>query len=219
MKYKLLVVEDEKAIQKALVGFLKREGYIVDCADDGKTALSLTLENDYHLILLDMLLPKMNGEEVLIKLRKKKDTPVMIISSLNDELIQLDAYQNKVDDYIVKPFSMNLLLCKIAVLLKRIYPIEKEIISSGAITLVVNNYEVYRNNQKIELTTKEFELFQLLLLHKGRVFTREELYTTIWGYDYYGDTRTIDVHIGNIRKKTQIETIVTIPSVGYKVEK
>jgi len=219
MKYKLLVVEDEKAIQKALVGFLKREGYIVDCADDGKTALSLALENDYHLILLDMLLPKMNGEEVLIKLRKKKDTPVMIISSLNDELIQLDAYQNKVDDYIVKPFSMNLLLCKIAVLLKRIYPIEKEIISSGAITLVVNNYEVYRNNQKIELTTKEFELFQLLLLHKGRVFTREELYTTIWGYDYYGDTRTIDVHIGNIRKKTQIETIVTIPSVGYKVEK
>ncbi|MDQ0363107.1 response regulator transcription factor [Breznakia pachnodae] len=219
MKYKILVVEDEKAIQKALMGFLKREGYIVESADDGKTALSLALENEYHLILLDMLLPEMGGEEVLVKLREKKDTPVMIISSLGDELIQLDAYQNSIDDYIVKPFSMNLLLCKIAVLLKRIYPTEKEVVQSGDIRLIVNNYELYRNDEKIEVTTKEFELLQLLFLHKGRVFTREELYTTIWGYDYYGDTRTIDVHIGNIRKKTMLETITTIPGVGYKVEK
>lgn len=219
MKYKLLVVEDDKTIQKALVGFLKREGYIVECADDGKQALSLALENNYHLILLDMLLPKMNGEEVLTRLRVVKDTPVMIISSLNDELIQLDAYQNKIDDYIVKPFSMNLLLCKIAVLLKRLYPVEKEIVKNRNVKLVVNNYEVYVDNELVELTTKEFELLQLLLLHQGSVFTREELYTTIWGYDYFGDTRTIDVHIGNIRKKTMMDNITTIAGVGYKVEK
>lgn len=219
MNYKILVVEDEKAIQKALMGFLKREKYCVESVDDGRTALAYALEKDYHLILLDMLLPEMSGEEVLIKLREKKDTPVMIISSLGDELVQLDAYQNSIDDYIVKPFSMNLLLCKIAVLLKRLYPTKKEILRSEDITLMVNNYEVYKGEAKVELTTKEFELLQLLLLHKGKVFTREELYATIWGYDYYGDTRTIDVHIGNIRKKTLMETIVSIPGVGYKVGK
>lgn len=219
MKFRILVVEDEKPIQKAVVGFLKHAGYLAEGADTGERGLSLALENEYHLILLDMLLPGIKGEEVLEELRKYKETPIMIISALGDELVQLDAYHHKIEDYIVKPFSMNILLCKIAVLLKRIYPDEQEILKNRDIELVVNNYEVYVGKEKIDLTTKEFELLQVLMLHPGMVFTREELYASVWGFDYYGDTRTIDVHIGNIRKKTKVKNIVTVPNVGYKVEK
>ncbi|MFV0395814.1 MAG: response regulator transcription factor [Coprobacillaceae bacterium] len=219
MKYHILVVEDEKAIQKAIIGFLKREGYEVDYADTGEQALSLIENKEYHLILLDMILPGIGGEEVLIKLRKQKNTPVMIISALGDELIQLDAFEQRIDDYIVKPFSMNILLCKIAALLYRVYPEETKVVRNRTIRLIVNNYEIYDGDTKIELTVKEFELLQVLLLHQGRVFSREELYTTVWGYDHFGDTRTIDVHIGNIRKKTNMKNIITIPGIGYKVEK
>lgn len=219
MEYHILVVEDEKPIQKAIVGFLKREGYRVDSVDNGEEALSLSLQQDYHLILLDMVLPGIGGEEVLESLRQHKETPVMVISALNDELIQIDAFNQRIDDYVVKPFSMNILLCKIEALLNRLYPREEQTVFSDGIRLIVNNYEVFHEEKKIDLTVREFELLQVLMLHKGRVFTRDELYTTVWGYDSYGDTRTIDVHIGNIRKKTNMKTIITIPGIGYKVEK
>lgn len=219
MGYKILVIEDEKSIQRAIVNFLIKDGYSVDSTTDGKIGLEMALENDYHLILLDMCLPTMQGEEMLTMLRKSKETPVMVISALHDELIQLDAFEKKIDDYIVKPFSMNILLCKISVLLQRIYNDVERKIYSEDICLYVNNYEVYKGSEKVDLTAKEFELLQILMLYKGRVFTREELYTSIWGYDACGDTRTIDVHIGKIRKKTNMTSIITISGIGYKVEK
>ena len=219
MEYQILVIEDERPIQRAIVSFLRREGYTVESSSDGREGLSLALEKEYHLILLDMVLPSLGGEDVLVELRKHKKTPVMIISALQDELIQLEAFEQKIDDYVVKPFSMNILLCKISALLHRIYPIQEETLYSDDIRLLVNNYEVYKGSQRIEFTAKEFELLQILMTHKGRVFTREELYTSIWGYDAYGDTRTIDVHIGKIRRKTNMKSIVTVSGIGYKVEK
>ncbi len=219
MEYKVLVIEDEKPIQRAIVSFLKREGYYIDYSNDGAEGLQLALNNDYHLILLDMCLPTLTGEEILIELRKVKDTPVMIISALQDELIQLESYQKKIDDYIVKPFSMNILICKISALFQRIYPNQQTVLQSEDVKLFVNNYEVYKGDQLLDFTVKEFEILKTLLRHKNRVFTRDELYTSIWGYDACGDTRTIDVHIGKIRRKTNLNSILTVSGVGYKVDK
>lgn len=217
MKHKILVIEDEKAIQRAIVSYLTREGYEVFSTDDGAKGLEMALADDYDLILLDMILPSLGGEAVLTELRKAKETPVMIISALKDEYIQLDAYHQKIDDYVVKPFSMNILICKVSMLLNRLYPNKKEIIICEDIELHTGEYEVYRGGELIELTAKEFELLQVLLLHKGQIFTRDELYTAVWGYESYGDTRTIDVHIGKIRKKTGLKSIITVAKVGYKM--
>ena len=217
--YHLLLIEDEKEIRQAMTNFLKREGYQVTAVETGEAGLAAFNQDDFHLILLDMMLPGIGGEEVLTNIRKKSDVPILIISALNDELIQIDAFEQSVDDYVVKPFSMNILVHKIASLLRRAYEKKKEEINYDDLRLVVNNYEVYYQETLIDLTAKEFELLQTMLLNIGKVYSREELLTTIWGYDYLGDTRNIDVHIKNIRKKLPINCLKTVKGVGYKVER
>lgn len=220
MIYHILIVEDDLVIQSTMRTFLMNEGYQVTVAKDGEEALSLFELDKFHLILLDMLLPKKGGEEVLNCIRQQAPLqPVVIISALDDEFIQLNSYIKKIEDYIVKPFSMNILLFKIATLLKRIYDNELEMISIKNITLHVNQYEVYVDGQPVELTPREFEILQTMFLKPGKVYSREELLTLVWGYGYLGESRTIDVHIKNIRNKINPDVIKTVIGVGYKVEK
>ncbi|MFW3653415.1 response regulator transcription factor [Vagococcus fluvialis] len=219
MDYQILLIEDEKVIAQAMTNFLIREGYGVTSVLSGEEGLEAFKNSEFHLILLDMMLPSINGEQVLKKIRQTSDIPILIISALDDELIQLDAFEQSVDDYVVKPFSMNILVHKIASLLRRVYGEQKEKIEYLQIKLVLNNYEVFFDNEIVELTAKEFEILQTMLLNPGKVYSREELLTLIWGYDYFGDSRNIDVHIKNIRKKIPIDFIKTIKGIGYKVER
>ncbi len=219
MSYNILLVEDEKEIRRAMTNFLRREDYHVVAVETGEEALREYTKIDFHLVLLDMMLPGIGGEEVLEWIRRKSDVPILIISALNDELIQLDAFEQSVDDYVVKPFSMNILVHKIASLLRRVYEKQKKEIIYHDLRLLVNNYEVYYQEQTIELTVKEFEILQTMLLNSGKVYSREELLMVVWGYDYFGDSRNIDVHIKNIRKKLPFDCIKTVKGIGYKVDR
>ncbi|MGX7417591.1 response regulator transcription factor [Carnobacterium gallinarum] len=219
MEYHILLVEDEKEIRTAMYNFLIREHYQVVAVETGEEALEQFKKADFHLVLLDMMLPGISGEEVLKQIRLNSDVPIMIISALNDELIQLDAFEQSVDDYVVKPFSMNILMHKIASLLRRVYEQQAKELVYRDLRLLVNNYEAYYQNELLDLTVKEFEILQTMLQNSGKVYTREELLTVVWGYEYFGDSRNIDVHIKNIRKKIKEDIIKTIKGIGYKVER
>ncbi|MBC1358950.1 response regulator transcription factor [Listeria booriae] len=219
MEYKILLIEDQKDIREAIKSFLTREGYDVIDTESGERGLELFHLYKFHLVLLDIMLPNISGEEVMKDIRKESDVPIIIISSLSDETFQLSAYAERADDYVVKPFSMNILAYKVSSVLRRVYAQEADIVVYEGIRLVVNNYEVYYNSKPVTLTAKEFELLQTMLLTKGKIYTREELIDIIWGYSYLGDTRTIDMHIKNLRKKFFPELISTVKGVGYRIER
>jgi Response regulators consisting of a CheY-like receiver domain and a winged-helix DNA-binding domain len=218
MAYKILLIEDEQQIRKAIHNFLRREAYEVYACATGEEGILLYEQQHPDLILLDMMLPGICGEDVLLHIRQKSDVPIIIISALDDELIQQDAYMQSVDDYVIKPFSIKILMYKIAALLRRVYAEEQDTLVLHGVKIICNNYEVYYQNQAISITPKEFEILQVLMQNKGRVHTRDQLLHLVWGYDYYGDSRTIDVHIRNLRKKLPLEFIKTVKGIGYKVE-
>lgn len=219
MNYQILLIEDEKEIRQTMSNFLKREGYHVTSVESGEEGLAHFGKNEFHIVLLDMMLPGIGGEDVLRIIRLTSDLPILIISALTDELIQLDAFEHSVDDYVIKPFSMNILVHKITSLLRRVYGKKKEEIRYLSLKLIVNNYEVFVDDNEIKLTAKEFEILQTMLLNTGKVYSRGELLTVVWGYDYFGDSRNIDVHIKNIRKKIPLNFIKTVKGIGYKVER
>lgn len=195
----ILVVEDELEIQKYINYSLIDEGFNVMACDNGEEALELFNKYDFDIVLLDMTLPGIGGEEVLESIRLKSEVPIIIISALNDELIQVNAFESKVDDYVVKPFSMPILIHKIKAILRRVSTINNNLVIDDLV-LEVDNYIVKYKDLELDFTSKEFEILQLLMINIGKVFSREELLTIVWGYDFYGDSRNIDVHIKNIRK-------------------
>ncbi|MFK4568004.1 response regulator transcription factor [Enterococcus sp. UD-01] len=215
----ILLVEDDFNIRQSIKTGLEKEGYQIIEAKDGEEALQLFAVHEIHLILLDIMLPKLRGESVLKKIRLESEVPILIISALNDELIQVEAFRNRVDDYVVKPFSLNILSYKIKSLLRRVYGEESNKIIYSDLLLIPENYEAYLAGEPIKLSAKDFDILQVMLSNQGRVYDREELITLVWGYEYYGDVRNIDVHIKNIRKKTWPELIRTVKGVGYKIEK
>lgn len=215
----ILLVEDDFNIRQSIKTGLEKEGYQIIEAKDGEEALQLFAVHEIHLILLDIMLPKLRGESVLKKIRLESEVPILIISALNDELIQVEAFRNRVDDYVVKPFSLNILSYKIKSLLRRVYGEESNKIIYSDLLLLPENYEAYLGGKPIKLSAKDFDILQVMLSNQGRVYDREELITLVWGYEYYGDVRNIDVHIKNIRKKTWPELIRTVKGVGYKIEK
>lgn len=214
----ILLVEDELEIQKRIQIALIQEGFQVLTADNGNTALEMFEKYSFDIILLDMMLPGKPGEEVLKVVRENSDVPIIIISALTDELIQLNAFENKADDYVVKPFSMGILIHKIKAVLRRVNTSTSEVVKVNGLELQVDNYVITYEGEHLDFTTKEFELLQLLVVNKGKVFSREELLTLIWGYDFFGDARNIDVHIKNIRKKLPFDLIKTVKGIGYRIE-
>ncbi|WP_159741464.1 response regulator transcription factor [Erysipelothrix aquatica] len=217
----ILVIEDEFEIRRSLVKNLEKEGFLVYATGYAEEGFDLLDKYAIDLILLDMMLPQMQGDVFLETLRQQNQTiPILVISALSDEQIQYKAFDHDVDDYVVKPFSMNILTYKIKAVLRRI-PKETardDAINYDGLVLSIDNYEVRYQQTTIILTAKEFEILQLLMLNVGRVFTREEILTLVWGYDYFGDARNIDVHVKNLRKKLPIQCIATIKGVGYRLE-
>lgn len=219
---KILVVEDDLDIQELLQNFLQESGYDITVANDGLEAINLFSDDDFDLILLNILLPKIDGFSVCEFIRKKSQIPIIILTALNGEKEQIKGLDLQVDDYITKPFSMPVLVRKIAAVLRRASKTsdqEHKTISYDNLILDFDDYTASVNGISYELTQREFEVLRELLLNQGRILTRQNLLNKLWKYDFYGDERVIDTHIKNLRKKLNITFIQTIRGVGYKIDK
>ena len=218
---KILIVEDEEAISNLIRMSLCKTGYICEQAFDSETAADLIAENSYDLILLDIMLPGIDGYELLDYI-KTTQMPVIFITAMGTLDDKVKGLRAGADDYITKPFSMPVLLRKIAAVLRRSNRGTDEkyqIIAYGNLLLNCDNYTATVDGSNFELTQKEFEILRELLTHQGRILTRQNLLDKLWRYDFYGDERVVDTHIKNLRKKLGIDFIQTIRGVGYKVDK
>lgn len=217
--HKILIVEDDKDIQETLKFFLEDNGYETDFADDGVAAIEKIEEQHWSLILLDILLPKIDGYAVCELVRKRSNVPIIIITALTSEESQIKALDLLVDDYITKPFSIPILLRKVGAVLRRSsYSNDVGIINCRDLQMDMNNYKVYKNEKEIIFTKREFEILKELLVNRGKILTREMLMEKIWQYEYMGNVRVVDNHIKNIRKKIDEDYIITIKGVGYKID-
>lgn len=219
---KILIVEDDLDIQDLLKNFLQEVGYETAIACDGMEAISLFSSAHFDLILLDIMLPKIDGFTVCELIRRQSQVPIIMLTALNGEEEQIKGLDLQVDDYITKPFSMPILIRKIAAVLRRSSMIpdqEHQTITYQNLILDLDSYSASRNGESHELTQREFEVLRELLLNQGRVLTRQNLLDRLWKYDFLGDERVVDTHIKNLRKKLGIDFIQTIRGVGYKIDK
>ena len=218
----ILIVEDDTDIQELLREFLKEAGYGVTAASDGIEAMELFTKNEYDLILLDIMLPKIDGFGVCELIRKQSQVPIIMLTALGGEEEQIRGLDLQVDDYITKPFSVPILIRKIAAVLRRSGPMQEEghkTIAYQNLFLDLDSYTATVDGTAYELTQREFEVLRELLTHQGRIMTRQNLLDKLWRYDFYGDERVVDTHIKNLRKKLGIEFIQTVRGVGYKIDK
>lgn len=216
----ILIAEDEPDIQELLCAYLRDAGYQPVAAGDGVTALTLFQRQTFHLVLLDIMLPKIDGFGVCELIRRQSQVPILMLTALDGEEAQLRGFGLDIDDYVTKPFSMPILLEKIRVILRRSAEV-KEDSSLYYRDLVVNpeTREVILAGKALDLTAREFELLHTFLTSPGRVFSRETLLAKLWGYDFYGDARVVDSHIKNLRHKLERNYIETVRGVGYRVAK
>ncbi|MGG6433073.1 response regulator YycF [Anoxybacillus sp. D401a] len=226
MEKKILVVDDEKPIADILQFNLKKEGYDVYCAYDGVEALQKVEDVQPDLILLDIMLPQKDGMEVCREIRKKYDMPIIMLTAKDSEIDKVLGLELGADDYVTKPFSTRELLARVKANLRRHQqkqeqdPKEMSEIKIGSLTIHADAYTVSKRGEQIELTHREFELLHYLAKHIGQVMTREHLLQTVWGYDYFGDVRTVDVTVRRLREKIEDNPshptwIVTRRGVGY----
>lgn len=224
MADKILIVEDEEKIARFVELELMHEGYDVDKAFDGRTGLDKALTGNYSLIILDIMLPKLNGLEVLRRVRKEYQTPVIMLTARDAVMDKVAGLDAGADDYLTKPFAIEELLARIRVALKRknIVEFETRKITIGDVTLDVDRHEVSVKGEQVELTNREFELLHVLMENKGIVMDREKLINQVCGYDFVGETNTIDVYIRYLRAKIDdrygIKLISTVRGVGYVIK-
>lgn len=227
MEKKILVVDDEKPIADILQFNLKKEGYAVYCAYDGNQALEMVEEINPDLLLLDIMLPNRDGMEVCREIRKKYDMPIIMLTAKDSEIDKVLGLELGADDYVTKPFSTRELLARVKANLRRQQTIDTSEskgstneINMGSLVIHPDAYVVSKRGETIELTHREFELLHYLAKHIGQVMTREHLLQTVWGYDYFGDVRTVDVTVRRLREKIEDNPshptwIVTRRGVGY----
>lgn len=222
MSKTILIIEDEKAIQNIIKAFLEDAGYTTVLADDGLEGIEQFHKCSPDLVLLDLMLPKIDGFAVCELIRKESNIPVIMLTARDDDDSQIKGFDALADDYITKPFTMPLVMRRIEAVLRRTEQgnqTENTVIHYKDISLDIDSFTVLVNGENISLTTREFEILKLLLENQGRVFTRDNLLNTIWGYDYFGDAKIVNTHIKNIRRKLGVDYIDTIRGVGYKIEK
>ena len=217
----ILIVEDNKEISELLCDFLRRENYVVSVADTGEKALSLYERYGARLVVLDIMLPGIDGFAVCKKIREDSNTPILIVSAKTDKEDKLNGLIAGADDYIEKPYDIDIMLAKIGGIFKRRYAIDEIIDGEIRINKVSNS--VYKNNIKIEMTSKEFDLLSLLIENKGKTLTKEYLFNQIWGSDSFSEQQTLTVHIKWLRQKIEDDPknpkhIQTVWGVGYKYE-
>lgn len=220
---KLLIVDDEPILLKGLKFSLEQEGYIIDTAVDGEDALQKAMDNKYDLVVLDVMLPKMDGIEVCKRIRESSMVPIIMLTAKGDDESKILGLEAGADDYMAKPFNILELKARIRAVLRRVKP--KNMASSSIISFdkfSVNFFgrKVIFDDREVTLTAKEFDLLILLVLNEGTVFSREELLEKIWGYEYFGDVRTVDVHVRRLREKVEADSshpefIMTKWGTGY----
>lgn len=227
---KILVVDDEKNIVDILKFNLKKEGFVTLEAYDGEQGYEMALDQKPDLILLDVMLPKMDGFTVCRKLRQSISTPILMLTAKEEEVDKVLGLELGADDYITKPFSPRELMARVKANLRRSAVEETSnsktgnVLKCGNLVIDIDRYEVKRDDTIIELTLREFELVKFLALHQGQIFSRENLLEKVWGYEYYGDVRTVDVTVRRIREKLErdpgnCEYIMTKRGVGYYFNK
>ena len=234
MPKKILVIDDEPMIVESVSYNLKQEGYDVMTATDGETGLKLAETGDFDLILLDLMLPGMDGMEICRTLRKTSEIPIIMLTAKEGEIDRVLGLELGADDYVTKPFSMRELIVRVKRVLKRsVVNFEAagfkvtghgQSIINDQLEIDLLGHEVTVNGAVVNLSSKEFELLRILASHPGQVLTREQLLDLVWGNDFYGDTRTVDVHIRWLREKIEAdpgnpEYILTVRGVGYKFKK
>lgn len=218
MSKKVLVVDDEKLIVKGIRFSLEQDGMEVDCAYDGEEALKLATENTYDIILLDVMLPKKDGFEVCRQIREYSDVPVIMLTAKGDDMDKILGLEYGADDYITKPFNILEIKARIKAIMRRTgkkkeETEDKKILIKGEMKIDCESRRVVIGEKEINLTAKEFDLLELLATHPGKVYSRESLLNIVWGYEYPGDVRTVDVHIRRLREK--IETHPSDPKYVY----
>ena len=222
---KILIVDDEEHIRELLKYNLEKNSYKCITAKDGIEALKISKDQRPRLVLLDLMLPKMDGYEVCKAIRKDNEissTPIIILSAKDEEFDKVLGLELGADDYITKPFSVREVLARVKAILRRtnLQPIQRSYTFDN-LTIDFEKHVVFKNDEKIELTLKEFELVEMLIKNKGRVMTRDLLLDKIWGYEFVGETRTVDVHIRHLRQKIEDDDknpkfIETIRGIGYR---
>lgn len=220
---KVLIVDDDENISEVINMYLKSSGYDTKIASNGKVAREIYSEYKPDLVLLDVMIPYIDGIDVLKWIRKQDDTPVIMITAKGDTFDKVLALELGADDYIVKPFEPKELLARVKAVLRRysVDNIKDDVIKIGNITIDAGSYKVIYKDEEIKMPPKEFELLYYLASNRNKVFTREQLLCEVWGYDYPGDSRTVDVHIKRLREKlteTELWQIETVWGVGYKFE-
>ena len=217
----ILVIEDEGAIQRVIKAFLENEGYNVILAEDGLEGIDLFREQQPDLVLLDLMLPKISGFTVCEMIRRESKTPIIMLTALDEEEAQVKAFELKVDDYITKPFSVRLVRMRVEAVLRRVQERENkelaDVLSWGNIRLERSSRSVTVSGKAVGLTNTEYGLLELFLLHPGRVFTRDNLLNQVWGYDFVGEEKTVNIHIMNLRRKLNTDCLQTVRGVGYKL--
>ncbi|MBR5218120.1 MAG: response regulator transcription factor [Clostridia bacterium] len=228
MQRLILVVDDERPIVDILRFNLEKEGYKVIEALDGAEGLNLALTKEPDLILLDVMLPRMDGFEVCRKVREKSGVPILMLTAREEEVDKVLGLEMGADDYITKPFGIRELLARVKANLRRTAAAEEnvdsEIIRIGDLAINQSRYEVEKRGEVIDLTLREFELIKFLAQQRGKIFSRESLLEKVWGYEYYGDVRTVDVTVRRLREKIEDDPgnpvyVLTKRGVGYYVKK
>ena len=225
MAKKVLVVDDEKLIVKGIRFSLEQEGMEVDCAYDGEEALEAIKNNEYDVVLLDVMTPKMSGFEVCQNVREFSEVPIIMLTAKGDDMDKILGLEYGADDYITKPFNILEVKARIKAIMRRNKRTGNNVISSKVVTfgdlkVDFDGRRVFVRNHEENLTAKEFDLLELLMNNPGKVYSRDSLLNTVWGYDYYGDVRTVDVHVRRLREKIEDEPsnpdyIHTKWGVGY----
>lgn len=207
MEKRVLVVDDEKLIVKGIRFSLEQEGMTVDCAYDGEEALAAVKQNEYDVILLDVMLPKLSGFEVCSRIREFSDVPIIMVTAKSEDIDKIMGLEYGADDYITKPFNILEVKARLKAILRRSGKKEKESESmeliAGEIRLERAGRRVFLGKEEVNLTAKEFDLLELLMTNENRVYIRENLLNIVWGYEYPGDVRTVDVHVRRLREKIE----------------
>lgn len=236
MSEKILIVEDETTLQETLAYNLKRQGYEVEIASDGVTALQIARQSHPDLVILDIMLPGLDGFEVCRLLRQEMSTPILMLTAKDDEIDRVVGLEVGADDYMTKPFSMRELMARIKAMLRRVRMIREEMEKAETLpppqsqklifgNLIIDTYrhEVRLDGQILFVKPKEYELLLFLAQHRGQVLSREHILERVWGWDYIGDSRTVDVHVRWLREKIENDPanpsrIVTVRGTGYRFE-
>ena len=228
MSARILIVDDEPPIVEVLAYNLKRENYQVVVARDGEEALAQARREQPDLVILDLMLPKLDGIEVCKALRRERDVPIIMLTARDGEIDRVVGLELGADDYVVKPFSVRELMARVKNVLRRSRTAPQspesgqEVIRAGPLRLDVTRHQVWWGQVELELTALEFDLLHTLTLHAGQLLSREQLLAQVWGYDYYGDLRVVDAAVKRLRAKVRAaapdaEAITTVRGVGYKL--